>query len=187
VAEIRDQVSNLYDIVGALPSIDTLETKIAAVDGAIEEMNATMEKLVELGERLQKIEGGEAATERVEGRIAKMEEALANSKSEFDKKVDEMKKVSSDGLKAAEAQAESLAVKISGLSQQMEKQEDAAKKVSTQIGVLDRNLRSAVEGYTKVYEGAGRTEKRFLEIEAFLGNAESRLSAIEANFGPGQQ
>jgi len=202
ISEIKDQVSNLYDIVGGLPSIDTLETKIAAVDGAIEEMNATMEKLVDLGGRLEKLESGEeggaekneneikelkAAGAKISESVSRIETTTGQMSLDLGKKINELKEYTSAEVKKSAETVGSLMARLEELSGNIKQQEENSKKLGVQIGVLDKNLRSAVEGYRKVYEGAGRTERRFLEIETFLGNAEERLSAIEANFGPGQQ
>lgn len=214
LASLKETVSNLYDIVGGLPSMDTLETKIAAVDGAIEEMNSTMAKLLEIGKKLEDadaeggkpreeirqlraeikaemdktVESGKAVVAEVDGlksaidknleRISKAEEGISSIGEEV-ARLTEAGKV--DGARLGE-----LATRISAVEAADKGGQAKLDGMSERLGVMDRNLRSVVEGYRKVYENAAKTEKRFVAIEAFLGNAEERLGAIEANFRPGQ-
>jgi chromosome segregation ATPase len=246
VEELKETVANLYDIVGGLPSLDTLETKVAAVDGAIEEMNATMEKLVDLGGKLEALQkgGGEeagkiaASVKELQSEVAKLSEIAVGAGREVEGLRGETAKNSETLRKNGESMG-SLASQVSvveaslgemkttadAAAQDMEEMKAAAEEaakgteetkaavakareeaeassaqvragaegdrrridaMTSQLSVMDKNLRSAVEGYRKVYENAARNEKRFLEIEAFLGNIESRMGAVEANFGPAQ-
>lgn len=207
IDELKETVSNLYDIVGGLPSLDTLETKVAAVDGAIEEMNATMERLVELGSRMEALEkGGDAEAAKALEAVQKVQEELSNlaraSKETMDS-VNAMRGEVSNNSESAAGNAEMAArvgkqvadaeeaigavkAAVDGIVKEAGSDRRRLDSLSSQLSVMDKNLRSAVEGYKKVYENAARSEKRFLSIEAFLGDIETRMGAIEANFGPAQ-
>jgi len=217
--ELKETVSNLYDIVGGLPSLDTLETKVAAVDGAIEEMNATMEKLVVLGGKLESLDkgSGEEAAKMASGvkelqeEVSKLSEIAAGAAREVKGLRDEAAKNSEVVRKNSEsigglssqvslveaslgemkaagdavakdvAEAKAAVAKVKAEAEADRRRVDS---MTSQLSVMDKNLRSAVEGYRKVYENSARNEKRFLEIEAFLGNIEGRMGVVEANFGP---
>lgn len=221
IAELKETVSNLYDIVGGLPSLDTLETKMAGVDGAIEEMNATMERLVELGNRMEALEKEKGGEEKVAETARKAQEELVRVAETAQKVQDDLAQVTetakgaSEGVNAlrsevekntagvtastegaarferqvssAEAAVEAAKEAVAGVRKEAGADRGRLDSLSAQISVMDKNLRSVVEGYKKVYENAARTEKRFVSIEAFLGDIETRLGAVEANFGPAQQ
>lgn len=210
ISELKETVSNLYDIVGGLPSLDTLETKITAVDGAIEEMNATMEKMVELGERMEKLQGGgeadakamaEAEAEIKEGKkeLAKLADdtkAVTESLASLTASLEQGSKVDGDQKVALgelgkrvggmETSAEAIRLRVDATENLSRGDREKLGSLASQISVMDKNLRSTVEGYRKVYDNSARTEKRFLDIESFLGNIEARLGGVEANFGPAQ-
>lgn len=207
IDELKETVANLYDIVGGLPSLDTLETKVAAVDGAIEEMNATMERLVELGSRMEDLAsgGGEQAgktteaVQRMQEELSKLAETSANTNQAVDALQSEVAKNSESAastatavtqitkqLSQAEASVADIKAAVDGVKRSGEGESKRLDSLSAQLSVMDKNLRSAVEGYKKVYENAARTEKRFVAIEAFLGDIETRMGAVEANFGPAQ-
>lgn len=53
ISRITDSLSNLYEIVEQLPSIDTLQAKMNAVDKAIVEMNDTIEAINIVAKKMQ--------------------------------------------------------------------------------------------------------------------------------------
>ncbi len=200
--EVREAITNLYDIVRGLPSLDTLETKIAAVDGSVEEMHATMEKLLEIGKKLEDHEGPQqsAEFEKIQAELkqglevgVKTAEAVARMgeemrvNSENDNKREKLLGELSKNVETLAGKISGVESKIRGLESTLEGERSKMDALTSQISTMDRNLRTTVDGYRKIYENSARVEKRFVGIEAFLGDIEGRMGAVEANFRPSTQ
>lgn len=198
IAGIKESLSNLYEIVEELPSIDTLQAKMQAVDVAIEEMNGTIEAINSVAKKIQNADidvalkaSGEAvqAANDALGEVKKIGDAVKglekgddfkDSFSKFETKMGEAtQKVEEVGRKVEEAE-QNIATAKGDFAGLKSKQDGIVKN----IALLDKNIQVLSSSYKMVYENALRVDERLGKLEEGYEKLEKKVLLLESNLLP---
>jgi len=198
IAGIKESLSNLYEIVEELPSIDTLQAKMQAVDVAIEEMNGTIEAINNVAKKIQNADidvalkaSGEAvqAANDALGEVKKIGDAVKgletgadfkDSFSKFEAKMGEAtQKVEEVGKKVEETE-QNIATAKGDFAGLKTKQDGIIKN----IALLDKNIQVLSSSYKMVYENALRVDGRLGKLEEGYEKLEKKVLLLESNLLP---
>jgi hypothetical protein len=195
---INESLTNLYEIVESLPSIDTLQAKMTAVDTAIEEMNETIEAINAVAQKIQNSEidvavkaSGEAVQAANEAlvevkRISETVEGLADGEkfkdllTKHDETAEKLTKSSESLVSKTEEIEENLRLIKEEIDGVKAKQDSAIKN----IALLDKNIHVLSSSYRMVYENALRVDERLLKLEEERERVNKRVLLLENNLLP---
>lgn len=148
ISRINESLSNLYQIVEQMPSIDTLQAKMEVVDGAIAEMNDTIEAINAVAKKIQgsEVDGafkasGEAvqAANEALGEVKKISEAVDKLHQDLGDKDETVKIVKTEIEQKSKDLDETLEGQNAKIAEIFQKMDDFEKKVdevtSTMSGV----------------------------------------------------
>jgi chromosome segregation ATPase len=195
---INESLTNLYEIVESLPSIDTLQAKMTAVDTAIEEMNETIEAINAVAQKIQNSEidvavkaSGEAVQAANEAlvevkRISETVEGLADGEkfkdllTKHDETAENLTKSSESLVSKTEEIEENLRLIKEEIDGVKAKQDSAIKN----IALLDKNIHVLSSSYRMVYENALRVDERLSKLEEERERVNKRVLLLENNLLP---
>jgi hypothetical protein len=208
--ELRESLSNLYEIVQNLPSIDSLQVKIDAVDKAVEEMNSTIEMINAVAKKMETSEidaalkaSGDAAaaanealteakkiSEEQTGLSAKLKE-VATASGVYEAllvQFEEEKKARlllTEQLDKQKAGTDALAKQIADLGKdQSSELIPKIEAVNRNIAVIDKNVKVLSSSYKMVYDNALRVDDRLGRLEKDGDRVADRISLLEKNLLP---
>jgi hypothetical protein len=210
ISVMKESLSNLYEIVQGLPSIDALEVKIASVDKAVEEMNNTIEMINTVAKKMETSEI-DAALKASGDAAAAANEALTEARKISEEQASlaaKIKEIStaSGVYEALLSQFEDEKKSKALLAEQVEKQKlalDALDKkisemgnsqtsdlvpkieaVNRNIAVIDKNVKVLSTSYKMVYDNALRVDDRLGRLEKDGDRMADRISLLEKNLLP---
>lgn len=198
IVRINESLSNLYEIVEKLPSIDTLQAKMNAVDTAIVEMNDTIEAINVVAKKMQDSEidvalkvSGEAvqAANEALGEVKKLGEsvsALENDGQSKEAFAEHEKKaeVFSQQADVISKKVEELETTLFSLRGEIEELKTKQEGVAKNITLLDKNINVLSSSYKMVYDNALRVDSRLGKLEEGSEKVEKRVLLLENNLLP---